>query len=186
MKTIKLEELKNNGAYEINVQVAPIETKIAYATTIADSVCKELDNGIGVIDEVMKVINIKLYAVMLYTNIKLDNVGLEEYDLLNQCGVFDKITKSNNDYYDFVSIVNASCKDKEKEYSLDKIAAQRMKDGMNALLSLGSHLEGILDRTDPNKLTKYLSKSVEMIAKKMPDYSTFEKFDMNKVKKELN
>ena len=60
-----------------------------------------------------------------------------------------------------------------------------MKDSFELLQDFGDHINMILDRVDPNLLTKYLSKGVTMFAKKMPDFSKMEKFDMNKVKKEL-
>lgn len=133
----------------------------------------------------MKELNTRLYGVVLYTNIELEDVTLDVYDKLNQYGVFNQIEEVSQDYTDFVRIVNAACKNKEKEYSLQSIAAERMKDSFELLQDFGDHINMILDRVDPNLLTKYLSKGVTMFAKKMPDFSKMEKFDMNKVKKEL-
>ena len=185
MEKIKLEQIEQNGEYEVVQQVVPVDRKIAYAKLIAEDVCDEMDNGIGVIDEVMKELNTRLYGVVLYTNIELVDVTLDVYDKLNQYGVFNQIEEVSQDYKDFVRIVNAACVNKEKEYSLQSIAAERMKDSFELLQDFGDHINMILDRVDPNLLTKYLSKGVTMFAKKMPDFSKMEKFDMNKVKKEL-
>lgn len=186
MEKIKLEQVEQNGGlYEIVRQVAPVERKITYAKLIAENVCDEMDNGVGVIDEVMKELNTRLYGVVLYTNIELEDVTLDVYDKLNQYGVFNQIEEVSQDYKDFVCIVNAACVNKEKEYSLQSIAAERMKDSFELLQDFGDHINMILDRVDPNLLTKYLSKGVTMFAKKMPDFSKMEKFDMNTIKKEL-
>lgn len=184
MEKITLEQVEQNGEIEV-LQVVPVETKITYAKLIAEDVCDEMDNGVGVIDEVMKELNTRLYGVVLYTNIELEDVTLDVYDKLNQYGVFNQIEEVSQDYKDFVRIVNAACVNKEKEYSLQSIAAERMKDSFELLQDFGDHINMILDRVDPNLLTKYLSKGVTMFAKKMPDFSKMEKFDMNKVKKEL-
>lgn len=186
MEKIKLEQVEENGGlYEIVRQVVPVDRKIAYAKLIAEDVCDEIDNGVGVIDEVMKELNTRLYGVVLYTNIELEDVTLDVYDKLNQYGVFNQIEEVSQDYKDFVRIVNAACVNKEKEYSLQSIAAERMKDSFELLQDFGDHINMILDRVDPNLLTKYLSKGVTMFAKKMPDFSKMEKFDMNTIKKEL-
>lgn len=186
MEKIKLEQVEQNGGlYEIVRQVVPVDRKIAYAKLIAEDVCDEMDNGVGVIDEVMKELNTRLYGVVLYTNIELEDVTLDVYDKLNQYGVFNQIEEVSQDYKDFVRIVNAACVNKEKEYSLQSIAAERMKDSFELLQDFGDHINIILDRVDPNLLTKYLFKGVTMFAKKMPDFSKMEKFDMNTIKKEL-
>lgn len=185
MEKIKLEQIEENGEYEVVQQVVPVSIKIEYAKLIAEEVCDEMDNGIGVIDEIMKELNTRLYGVVLYTNIELEDVTLDVYDKLNQYGVFNHIEEVSQDYKDFMRIVNAACVNKEKEYSLQSIAAERMKDTVELLANFGEHVNSILDRVDPNLLTKGLSKGVTMFAKKIPDFSKMEKIDMNKVKKEL-
>ena len=91
MEKIKLEQIEQNGEYEVIQQVVPVDRKIAYAKLIAEDVCDEMDNGVGVIDEVMKELNTRLYGVVLYTNIELEDVALDVYDKLNQYGVFNQI-----------------------------------------------------------------------------------------------
>ena len=63
MEKIKLEQIEQNGEIEV-LQVVPVETKITYAKLIAEDVCDEMDNGVGVIDEVMKELN----TCLLYTS----------------------------------------------------------------------------------------------------------------------
>ena len=64
--------------------------------------------------------------------------------------------------------------DKLAQNSMDNIFALRTKEVMQLLERTMGHLDAMLDKGDPNTIAKHLSKGVEMIAKKLPDFSKFD------------
>lgn len=183
-KTITLEDLKKDdfdlSTVKISTEYMPLEEKIKYAEEIVEHSVATNQYGYIRVNHVFYEMVRLLYKIRLYTNIDLDlsDFSIETYDLMKKKRI-DEIIDWNTDdlctdVFEFDDVVDNVMLDKKQENKLENIMAKASENFFGLLLDMGEHVNGMLDKGDPNKIAKYLSKGVEMMAKKMPDFSQFD------------
>lgn len=192
---IKIEDLKDVKALseieglEIRTYVSIIE-KHAMINGIVDMLVEQDKNGIYTVNSIHKEIAEKCAVVSLYTNIELTDSDYDNYDMIMQNGLYaqidafiqDKIDGYMTDVDEFCNLLNSRIQDKLEANSLNNVMAVRTQEAMQIFDRTMSHLDGMLDKGDPNMIAKYLSKGVEAIALKLPDLQQLaEKFISKKL-----
>ena len=71
-----------------------------------------------------------------------------------------------------------------RDNSVEHILAERSNDMIISINRMFRHINKMIDKGDPNKIAKYLSKGIEAIANKLPDLSALDVAE--KLKEELN
>lgn len=187
---IKIEELRevknieDIEGLEIKAYI-PIKTKEAMINGIVNNVVKETENGMYTYDsallEVMKAVG----AFALYTNVELLKDDYENYDivmnnrLLSQLecylqGLEDSTLNIFSDVDDFYNLLDSKIEDKMRENTIEHAVAKGVQDVVKIIDGTMEHVNGMLDKGDPNKIAKYLSKGIEVLASKVPDFSKFD------------
>ena len=190
MKTIKIEDLKDKKnvkeCFDAGVKVEntiPVVLQKSMVETIADMLLKEDDDGVLTYDPIEYMILTAVATASLYTNIQLSDNDYDNYDILNGCGLAEYLTgyndKSSCSSFDIMLIDVLNHKMEANDVS--HIVAKSAKQMLNIFDNTIKHLNSMLDKGDPNKIAKYMSKGIEMIASKMPDFS---KIDLTKDIKE--
>jgi hypothetical protein len=85
-----------------------------------------------------------------------------------------------NDMTRFFDMLDERINDKLAESSMNHIFAERAMDVTNFIDRTMGRVETMLDKGDPNTIAKYLSKGVEAIANKLPDFSQYDIKDIAK------
>lgn len=183
-KTITLEDLKKDdfdlSEVKISTEYMPLEEKIKHATEIVERSVTTNQYGYIWVNHVFYEMARLLYKVLLYTNIDLNfsDFSIETYDLMKKKRVDEAIDWNTDEFctdvFEFDDVVNNIMLDKKQENKMENIMAKASENFFSLLLDMGEHVNGMLDKGDPNKIAKYLSKGVEMMAKKMPDFSQFD------------
>ena len=179
-KTIKSEDfLKENFKVEDVEGVAeymPYAEKLKYAKSLVDNVTAVNKYGYLVIDYQMLDILKTLYKVYLFTNIEIKDFSIEEYNIIKKYNLEDEVDFME-DIYDplnFVDVVDNEIKTLKSAHNLENVLAKMSENAFSLLFDMGEHVNMMLDKGDPNKVAKYLSKGIEMLAKKLPDLSKFD------------
>lgn len=192
---IKIEELRNVKhikdieGLEIKKYVS-IREKKAMIDSILDVLVTEDENGMYTYDSMLLEVYKKVTAVSLYTNIKLLENDYENYDIMMGSGLLKEIEEYceddewNSDVYDFYMLLDDRIKDKMRENNIDHAIAKGVQDVVKIIDNTMEHVNCMLDKGDPNKIAKYLSKGVEMIADKLPDMSQLDV--LKEMKKKAN
>ena len=184
---IKIEDLRNIKdlsvveGLEIKTYV-PIMIKMAMIDALVGDLVQQDEYGMYVVNSMIKEVKSKMAIVALYTNIELTDDDYLNYDVMNADDAFNKIIYiineggafSPSDVQEFYRLLDERIADKLAQNSMEHVMALRTKEFMTAIEKTMSHVDSMLDKGDPNIIAKHLSKGVEAIAKKLPDFSKFD------------
>ena len=180
---IKIEDLKNikNVAEVEGLEIrnyCPIKEQEDLLGSVIDIVVRKDENGIFYQDFVRREISLVAMVLALYTNIELTDDDYLNYDIVKEFGFYnDLILHIDVDNLDkFEWLYNDMIDNKLKENSIEHVAVKSVHEIVDKIDNMMNHVNGMLDKGDPNKIAKYLSKGIEMIANKLPDMS-----DLNKI-----
>lgn len=192
MEKIKIEDLRNDMSLFDGVhfeKYVPIAVKEAMIEKLVEILVKSDEHGILRVNSIEKEIMTKIAIVMLYSNIEVSDLPYDDYDTIMEYGIYEVLyefvskERENlmNDVEDFIFMLDCRIDDKLKENSIEYMAARKADDVVAIIDNTMNHVNGMLDKGDPNTIAKHLSKGIEMIAKKLPDFS---KVDITKPIKE--
>lgn len=194
MERISIEILRENvRPKELEVKhYIPISEKYIYAGKLVDTFVKEDEYGMlyynSTVQEIIKTVGM----VALYTNLELLEDNYASYDILKETGALKEIEEIiGKDCITFYNIVEDITYDRiARNNDINHIIARKADDALAIFNRSMKSLENMMDKGDPNKIAKYLSKGIEMIAAKLPDLSKLDVFEsINKIKndvKEMN
>lgn len=188
MEKVNIEKLKGLKALPDEVEVrkyVPIKEKIAYAKVLSGMVIKRDEYDVAYADTVAYKIAVIVGTVGLYTNIELLDDNYECYDILVENGLIEDVKNTIGiDCEDFAECIKDFVDIKvNTENDINHVVARKADDVMIIFNRTMKHVEGMLDKGDPNKIAKYLSKGIEALAAKMPDFSQLDVFESLKGKK---
>ena len=178
MKKINIKDLEGLskedvlGMVEIKKQVSIVQ-KIAAAESIVDELVDLDDSGLYTYDEVTKMISEAMAKVQLYTNVELTDDVYSDYDIIN--GI--KLDELIDDYSDselLEYIIDLKFNQIINQNTINHVVSRSMSHMVDIIDKTMDHVNLMLDKGDPNKIAKYLSKGIEMLANKMPDFSTLD------------
>lgn len=181
-KMVKIEELKGKdieeivGMIEINNDIS-IRNKIAAINALVGTLLTKDNYGMYTYDSITKDIMAKVIYVSLATNIELYDDYYDNYDVLQSIGLFDYLDDNNWSLFNFETMLNNKIYDIMRENDVEHILAERTDEMLMYVNRTLKHVDSMLDKGDPNKIAKYLSKGVEAIANKLPDMSALEVAD---------
>lgn len=174
---IKIEELKVKKIDEIEgleiKTYVPITLKMKIAEKLSDKLIEEDSVGVCRCNPVDAMVAKKVALIALYTNIELLDNDYNNYDILSNGYLMQYFERYiGNDADDFYYVVDTTLKNRLEEMnSINHIFASKATDVVNIIDKTMDHINDMLDKGDPNKIAKYLSKGIEMIAAKIPDFS---------------
>lgn len=182
---IKIEDLKDvKTLQEIEgleiKQYVPIREKELMIEALVDILVRKDENGMYVINCIEKEVKAKVAMISLYTNIEITEDDYLNYDILMKNELLYMIW-DYTDVDNFFCMLDDRIENKLNENSIERVASEKMSDIVKIVDNTMSHVNDMLDKGDPNKIAKYLSKGIEMIADKLPDFS---KLDVTKPIKE--
>lgn len=179
---INLNELKENDKlfyeklkFHENLYI-PYEKKLELSKIITDECMMFSESGYCYCDYNRKRIVTYLLEISIYTNIVIDEFTVENYDFIrSRLGdIKDLFVDDLKDIDDFENVLD----DQIYMYLNMNNFEKTIKDSQAKLFVLAedmvSHINTMLDKGDPNKIAKYLSKGFEVLANKMPDFSNVE------------
>lgn len=176
MEKVKIEDLKNLSELPKGIVVKhyiDIKTKYAYASYLVDQIVKLDDNDLMYCDVLAERIVKKIGIIEMYTNIELSDDNYKNYDILMEnkflTQIEDLIGEGCADFYYIIDELVSRRIDMNN--SVNSIIAKRSDDMVAIFNRTMNHVDGMLDKGDPNKIAKYLSKGIEMVASKLPDLS---------------
>ena len=178
----KIEELKGKdieeivGMIEINNDIS-IRNKIAAINALVGTLLTKDNYGMYTYDSITKDIMTKVTYVSLVTNIDLYDDYYDNYDVLQSTGLFDYLDDNNLSLFNFEQMLDDKIYDIMRENDVEHILAERTDEMLMYVNRTLKHVDSMLDKGDPNKIAKYLSKGVEAIANKLPDMSALEVAD---------
>ena len=188
---IKIEDLKNitnieaAEGLELKKYVSILDKKVM-ADTIVEVVVKKDEYGLYTVDYFVKEVHEKVAMVGLYTNVELTEDDVLNYDIASSCGLIDYLEESVDDVWSFSSILSDAIEERVEQNSVNHIIARFLDNTTKLIESTMHSVNGMLDKGDPNKIAKYLSKGVEMIAAKMPDFSQLDIVDTVNNRKKMH
>lgn len=176
MEKVKIEDLKNLSELPKGIVVKhyiDIKTKYAYANYLVDQIVKLDDNDLMYCDVLAERIVKKIGIIEMYTNIELSDDNYKNYDILMENKFLTQIEDLiGEDCADFYYIIDELVSRRiDMNNSVNSIIAKRSDDMVAIFNRTMNHVGGMLDKGDPNKIAKYLSKGIEMVASKLPDLS---------------
>lgn len=187
---IKIEELRNvehiKDIEDLEIKkYVSIREKKEMIDSILDVLVKEDENGMYTYDSILLEVYKKVALGALYANVELLEDDFENYDIMMESGLLKGIEKlTEDDIYDFYILLEDRIEDKMRENNIEHAVAKGIQDVVKTIDNTMDHVDGMLDKGDPNVIAKHLSKGVEMIAKKLPDMS---KLDiLEEMKKKVN
>lgn len=186
MEKINIEELKEimhdeeklremSNVVEVKEYV-PIREKIAMIDGLIDIIVKENEYGVLVYNSIDLQVLMSVACVSLYSNIEISGDDYENYDILCQTGLLSEIENEEAQYDidEFYKMTVKRVQDKIQENSLNHIMAKKADDALIIFERTMRNLDKMIDKGDPNIISKHLSKGVEAIAKKLPDFSAID------------
>lgn len=169
--TIKIESLKGKNYKDVEGFVirdtCPVTLKKSMVENVANMLVYKDEYGIIRYDHILMEILSIVSVASLYTNIELLDNDYENYDILNECGLADELYNYDDFYYWLELKLDELTEENDVNYVIAKMSDEIVLSLSNTL----EHLGRMIDNGDPNKIAKYLSKGVEIIANKMPDFS---------------
>ena len=194
MERISIEILRENvRPKELEVKhYIPVAEKYIYAGKLVDTFVKEDEYGMLYCDSTVQNVIKTVGMVVLYTNLELLEDNYASYDILKETGAIEEIEKMiGRDCLEFYNIVEDITSERISRHNdINHIIARKADDALAIFNRSMKSLENMMDKGDPNKIAKYLSKGIEMIAAKLPDLSKLDVFEsINKIKndvKEMN
>ncbi len=194
MERISIEILRENvRPKELEVKhYIPVSEKYIYAGKLVSTYVKEDEYGMLYCDSTVQNVIKTVGMVVLYTNLELLEDNYASYDILKETGAIEEIEKMiGRDCVEFYNIVeNIASERISRHNDINHIIARKADDALAIFNRSMKSLETMMDKGDPNRIAKYLSKGIEMIAVKLPDLSKLDVFEsINKIKndvKEMN
>lgn len=194
MERISIEILRENvRPKELEVKhYIPVSEKYIYAGKLVSTYVKEDEYGMLYYDSTVQNVLKTVGMVVLYTNLELLEDNYASYDILKETGAIEEIEKMiGRDCFEFYNIVEDITSERISRHNdINHIIARKADDALAIFNRSMKSLENMMDKGDPNKIAKYLSKGIEMIAAKLPDLSKLDVFEsINKIKndvKEMN
>lgn len=179
-----VKDLATVECLEVKTYVSVL-TKMAMIDALVEVLVQEDESGMYVVNSIEKEVKAKVAVIALYTNIELTDNDYVNYDIVKATRLLEQLGDMLQDYYylelndieAFYDMLDARIEDKLAENSMNRILSVRSKEITDAMQRTMGRVDAMLDKGDPNIIAKYLSKGVEMIAKKLPDFS---KFDIEK------
>ena len=166
---MKIEELQNVNQVEFE-QYVPVVIQKAMADALVRMLIKEDEYGFKNYDSTDADVVINVAYVSLFSDVELTEDDFVNYDRLAMAGVIDSISY-HDAFIKFESMVYARLQDVMRENSIDYAVYRMSHKLFGSVDNMFEHLNGMLDKGDPNKIAKYLSKASEMLVAKMPDFS---------------
>lgn len=186
--TVKIEDIYDKNLNEVLDMVefekhVPIRNQVATINALVGIILEKDEYGLFTYNSVTKDIMTKVAFISLATNIQLLDDDYDNYDILNKTGLLDYI-KDYSDFNAFYDMLDKRIKDIMRDNSVEHIIAERSNDMIISINRMFRHINKMIDKGDPNKMAKYLSKGIEAIANKLPDLSALDVAE--KLKEELN
>lgn len=128
----------------------------------------ELKNGVYEYEPTLRRIVETILIYKLYTNIEITEFSKGVYDSLNTINADFKDVKDVNLLHLTIDDVVEGFLQKNTINNMIANATVKITDYLGDFME---HVNLMLDKGDPNKIAKYLSKGIEVIANKMPDLS---------------
>lgn len=186
--TVKIEDIYDKDLNEVLDMVefekhVPIRNQVATINALVGIILEKDEYGLFTYNSVTKDIMAKVAFISLATNIQLLDDDYDNYDILNKTGLLDYI-KDYSDFNAFYDMLDKRIRDIMRDNSVEHILAERSNDMIISINRMFRHINKMIDKGDPNKMAKYLSKGIEAIANKLPDLSALDVAE--KLKEELN
>ncbi|MCI6090036.1 MAG: hypothetical protein MR695_05670 [Solobacterium sp.] len=186
--TVKIEDIYDKNLNEVLDMVefekhVPIRNQVATINALVGIILEKDEYGLFTYNSVTKDIMAKVAFISLATNIQLLDDDYDNYDILNKTGLLDYI-KDYSDFNAFYDMLDKRIRDIMRDNSVEHILAERSNDMIISINRMFRHINKMIDKGDPNKMAKYLSKGIEAIANKLPDLSALDVAE--KLKEELN
>lgn len=186
--TVKIEDIYDKNLNEVLDMVefekhVPIRNQVATINALVGIILEKDEYGLFTYNSVTKDIMAKVAFISLATNIQLLDDDYDNYDILNKTGLLDYI-KDYSDFNAFYDMLDKRIRDIMRDNSVEHILAERSNDMIISINRMFRHINKMIDKGDPNKMAKYLSKGIEAIANKLPDLSALDVDE--KLKEELN
>lgn len=186
--TVKIEDIYDNNLNEVLDMVefekhVPIRNQVATINALVGIILEKDEYGLFTYNSVTKDIMAKVAFISLATNIQLLDDDYDNYDILNKTGLLDYI-EDYSDFNAFYDMLDKRIRDIMRDNSVEHILAERSNDMIININRMFRHINKMIDKGDPNKMAKYLSKGIEAIANKLPDLSALDVAE--KLKEELN
>ena len=186
--TVKIEDIYDNNLNEVLDMVefekhVPIRNQVATVNALVGIILEKDEYGLFTYNSVTKDIMTKVAFISLATNIQLLDDDYDNYDILNKTGLLDYI-EDYSDFNAFYDMLDKRIRDIMRDNSVEHILAERSNDMIISINRMFRHINKMIDKGDPNKMAKYLSKGIEAIANKLPDLSALDVAE--KLKEELN
>lgn len=172
MEKIKFEDI--HGIDDIKVkEYVSVRTKLIVANKIADTIIGKLDNGQLAYDLNSLKIVTDCTFVSLYTNIDTSGDFEDIYDFITENKIIHQIQNvlGYDDLNEFKEIINNEIQNRMTRNNINNIIADKANDVVAIIDKTMSHVNGMLDKGDPNIIAKHLSGAVGIIASKLPDFS---------------
>lgn len=186
--TVKIEDIYDKELSEVLDMIEvekhiPIRNQVATINALVGIILEKDEYGLFTYNSVTKDIMTKVAFISLATNIQLLDDDYDNYDILNKTGLLDYI-KDYSDFNAFYDMLDKRIRDIMRDNSVEHILAERSNDMIISINRMFRHINKMIDKGDPNKMAKYLSKGIEAIANKLPDLSALDVAE--KLKEELN
>ena len=186
--TVKIEDIYDKNLNEVLDMVefenhVPIRNQVATINALVGVILEKDEYGLFTYNSVTKDIMTKVAFISLATNIQLLDDDYDNYDILNKTGLLNYI-KDYSDFNAFYDMLDKRIRDIMRDNSVEHILAERSNDMIISINRMFRHINKMIDKGDPNKMAKYLSKGIEAIANKLPDLSALDVAE--KLKEELN
>lgn len=186
--TVKIEDIYDKDLYQVLNMIEvekhiPIRNQVATVNALVGIILEKDEYGLFTYNSVTKDIMAKVAFISLATNIQLLDDDYDNYDILNKTGLLDYI-KDYSDFNVFYDMLDKRIRDIMRDNSVEHILAERSNDMIISINRMFRHIDKMIDKGDPNKMAKYLSKGIEAIANKLPDLSALDIAE--KLKEELN
>ena len=186
--TVKIEDIYDKELSEVLDMIEvekhiPIRNQVATVNALVGIILEKDEYGLFTYNSVTKDIMTKVAFISLATNIQLLDDDYDNYDILNKTGLLDYI-KDYSDFNAFYDMLDKRIRDIMRDNSVEHILAERSNDMIVSINRMFRHINKMIDKGDPNKMAKYLSKGIEAIANKLPDLSALDVAE--KLKEELN
>ena len=118
------------------------------------------ESGLYVVNSSEREVKEKVAIVGLYTNVELLEDDYLNYDILSMCGLINYF-EDHLDVFTFSTMLNDRIEDRLTENSMEYMFARKIDNAINILDNTMHHVNGMLDKGDPNIIAKYLSKGIE-------------------------
>ena len=167
---MNIKDLNKDNLNEVNTKNVSVATAMKVIDMTIDDCLYKNDNGVFTYNtihvEIMKLIS----YVALYTDLSGEDNYYDSYDMLVESG-FKEECDYKDSFMTYSYWFDCRLEDKMRENSVENILSRELKKTNDGIFNVFDHVNNMLDKGDPNKIAKYLSKGIEAIASKMPDFS---------------